>query len=65
MKCTEAPTLTKSMQIAQSDLGLERLFVVHQGTDRFDLAKGIEAIPISELASLEGVLATQRRGKAR
>jgi len=65
VKCTEAPTLTKSMQIAKSDLGLEKLFVVHQGTDRFDLAKGIEAIPVAELASLEGVLSAQRRSKAR
>lgn len=61
VKCTEAPMLTKSMQIAKSDLGLEKLFVVHQGADRFELAKGIEAVPVSELCSLEGLLASRRR----
>jgi len=65
VKCTEAPLLTRSMQIAVSDLGLERLFVVHQGTDRFELAPGIEALPIAELVSLEGLLSARRpRGAA-
>ncbi|MFM7135167.1 MAG: ATP-binding protein [Planctomycetota bacterium] len=60
IKCTEAPVLTKSMQIAMADLGLARLFVVHQGEDRFELAKGIEAVPVSELQSLGNVLDSRR-----
>lgn len=63
VKCSEAPTLTKSMQIAKSDLGLERLYVVHQGVDRFALAPGIEALPIFELPSLERVLDPGRRAR--
>ena len=61
VKCTEAPLLTRSMRIAAADLGLERLYVVHQGIDRFELAPGIEALPISDLASLEGLLSSRRR----
>jgi predicted AAA+ superfamily ATPase len=56
VKCTEAPTLTKSMQIAVSDLGLERLYVIHQGTDRFELAPRIEAVPVEQLPELEHLL---------
>lgn len=55
-KCTEAPQVTKSMEVAMKDLGLDKLWVVHQGRDRFTMRPGIEALPITELASLAGAL---------
>jgi predicted AAA+ superfamily ATPase len=56
VKCTEAPTVTPSMTIAMDDLQLERLWVVHQGTDRFEMRPGIEALPIGQLHELRGAL---------
>jgi predicted AAA+ superfamily ATPase len=56
VKCTEAPTVTPSMTIAMNDLQLERLWVVHQGTDRFEMRPGIEALPIGQLEALRGAL---------
>lgn len=55
-KCTEAPQVTKSMEVAMKDLGLQKLWVVHQGRDRFTMRPGIEALPITELTSLAGAL---------
>jgi predicted AAA+ superfamily ATPase len=55
-KCTEAPTVTKSMEIAMKDLRLAKLWVVHRGQDRFEMRPGIEALPISELKALNGAL---------
>jgi hypothetical protein len=56
VKCTEAPQVTKSMEFAMKDLGLDKLWVVHQGRDRFTMRPGIEALPIAELTSLAGAL---------
>lgn len=57
VKCTESPQVTRSMQIAIKELRLDRLWVVHQGRDRFTMQPGIEALPVSELPSLKGQLA--------
>jgi hypothetical protein len=37
------------MRTAMSDLGLERLFVVHAGEHSFDMGKGIRAIALPHL----------------
>jgi predicted AAA+ superfamily ATPase len=59
-KCTQAPQLTRSMEIAKADLGLDRLWVVHQGEDRFELRPGIEALPIAQLGTIAGALSSRR-----
>ncbi len=51
VKRTEAPRLTASMRSARETLRLDRLEVVHAGTERFALAKGISALPASQLAA--------------
>ena len=51
VKRTEAPRLTASMRSAYETLRLDRLEVVHAGTERFALAKGIGALPASQLAA--------------
>lgn len=51
VKRTEAPRLTASMRSAYETLHLDRLEVVHAGTERFALATGIGALPASQLAA--------------
>jgi predicted AAA+ superfamily ATPase len=45
-KRADVPTLTPSMRIAMSDLGLDRLYVVYPGEQRFRLGPRIEAVPL-------------------
>lgn len=51
VKRTSSPSITASMRSALSDLKLQRLLVIHAGTDTFDMAKKIRAIAISDLLS--------------
>ena len=48
-KRMDAPKLTPSMQIAMSDLKLDRIAVIYPGQKRFPLEKNVEAVPLSEL----------------
>jgi len=50
VKRADAPKLTPSMRTALSDLGLERLLVIHPGLKRYHLAERVEAVPIADLA---------------
>jgi len=48
-KASEAPKLTPSMRIAQADLKLDRLWVVHPAPGAsYALADGIEAMPLAD-----------------
>jgi len=49
VKWGDAPKLTKSMQIALTDLGLRKLFVVYPGPKRYALQKNVEVVPIQLL----------------
>lgn len=51
-KFSRRPGLTPSMRSALSDLKLDRLWVVHSGLERFPLGKRVEAIPLTDLASV-------------
>lgn len=48
-KYSDAPKLTKSMQIAVHDLELERLWVVYPGDKRYTLSPKVETLPISDV----------------
>ena len=48
-KRTTAPTVTKSMRIAQADLRLDQLGVVHAGMYSYELAPGIKAIAFNRM----------------
>jgi uncharacterized protein len=48
-KCTDAPAITKSMHIALKDLGLERMWVVYPGEDRYPMHEQIEALPLRDI----------------
>jgi len=47
-KRTDAPKLTKSMNIAMADLKLDRMHVVYPGDLRYPLAERIDAVPLAE-----------------
>ncbi len=49
-KRTDTPRVTRSIRIAQEDLGLTRVAVVHPGVKRYPLSEAVEAVPLSELA---------------
>jgi len=51
IKRTDTPKVTQGMRRALDDLGLERIIVVHAGSERFPLAERIEAVPARELLS--------------
>lgn len=50
-KCTDAPSMTRSMHICLHDLDLERLYVVYPGKDRYRLHERVEAIPLADVTA--------------
>ena len=46
-KFSDAPRLTKSMQIAVKDLKLSKLFVVYPGKDKYRVMKNIIVVPLN------------------
>jgi predicted AAA+ superfamily ATPase len=52
-KCTDAPSMTRSMHTALEDLGLERLYVVYPGSERYALHARAEALPLADLPVLK------------
>ena len=51
VKRTEAPMLTPSMRSALETLKLDRLDVVHAGSDRYAIAPRVRALPAAQLVS--------------
>jgi predicted AAA+ superfamily ATPase len=49
VKLSSAPEVTRSMRIALEDLQLERLDVIHAGTETFPMAPRIRAVAIGRL----------------
>lgn len=49
LKLSDAPTATKSMRIALTDLKLTRLFVVYPGAQSYSLDDAIEVLPVADL----------------
>jgi len=47
-KCSDAPTMTKSIHIALNDLCLNRLFIVYPGKEYYRLHEKVEALPLRE-----------------
>lgn len=52
-KCADAPATTRSMHVAIDDLGLEHLWVVYPGRERFPLAERITALPLGHVAEID------------
>jgi predicted AAA+ superfamily ATPase len=49
IKYADAPSVSKSMHVARTDLELEHLWIVHPGQGKYALAGGIEALGLVEL----------------
>jgi uncharacterized protein len=52
-KRVDAPRMTPSMRTAIEDLELDRIFVIHPGTQAFPISGQITALPIAELGKPE------------
>ena len=50
IKRADAPTITPSMRIALTDLGLEQLIVFYPGSRRYDLDRRVHVVPLGHLA---------------
>lgn len=50
VKRADAPTLTRSMQTARKDLGLDELVIIYPGDRAFALADGVEVRPLVTVA---------------
>ena len=48
-KRAEAPTMTKSMVVAQQDLRLDELYVVHGGQECWQMGKNVRAVAARRL----------------
>jgi uncharacterized protein len=46
-KYTDRPASTRSMHVVLKDLGLEKLWVVYPGEQRYPLSEGIEVLPLT------------------
>ncbi len=57
-KHADAPGTTKSMRVALEDLGLEHLWVIYPGAERYVLDKKITAVPLREIPLLIDELET-------
>jgi predicted AAA+ superfamily ATPase len=51
-KCTDAPSMTRSIHVALEDLKPEALYVVYPGERRYRLHEKVEALPLSMLPDL-------------
>lgn len=49
MKHTAAPRVTRSMRVALADLELDRIDVVHAGSETYPLTDGIRAVSAKRL----------------
>ena len=57
-KYTDAPGRNRSMKVSIEDLGLEHLWVVYPGNQKYALDKKITAIPLGEIlqAAKNGII---------
>ncbi len=51
-KCTDAPSVTRSMHVASADLGLAHLYVIYPGSNRYPLAPSISALPLKDIVGM-------------
>ena len=52
IKASTAPKLTKGNWNARDDLAPRAMYVVYPGRERFPLAKGVEALPVRQVARI-------------
>ena len=67
IKRADAPTITPSMRIALTDLGLEQLIVLYPGSHTYKLDRQVHVVPLDHLArgELKDMLRRRRRATRR
>lgn len=48
-KCSDGPSMTRSLHIAIEDLGLTKAFIIYPGTDHYPVHEKVEAIPFKKI----------------
>jgi predicted AAA+ superfamily ATPase len=56
VKYSDAPVMTKSLQVALTELELEHVWIVHPGRDRYRLHERVECIGLIHLHELRDTL---------
>ncbi len=52
-KCTDAPSMTRSIHVALEDLQLQKVYVIYPGTEQYALHERVDAIPVTALPKLQ------------
>jgi hypothetical protein len=52
-KCTDAPSMTRSIHVALEDLQLRKVYVIYPGTEQYALHERVDAIPVTALPKLQ------------
>jgi predicted AAA+ superfamily ATPase len=52
-KYADAPGLTRSMKIAMEDLGLEHMWIVYPGKEKYTLDNNITVLPLEDITSIK------------
>lgn len=52
-KCSDAPSMTKSIHIALHDLSLDGIFVVYPGKERYRIHEKVEVLPLFQCIHLQ------------
>jgi len=62
IKFSEAPLITRSMRIAHKDLGLDHLWIIYPGQDKYPVDRTITAWPLKDIKDLPNQI---KRGSAK
>lgn len=62
-KCQDAPTMTRSIRSSMQDLGLERVWVVYPGTQRYLLAEKVECVGVTDLPAVRRAVTGERTSR--
>lgn len=52
-KCTDAPSMTRSIHVALEDLQLKKIYVIYPGKERYPLHANVEALPLTGVPALK------------
>ena len=51
-KCTDAPSMTRSIHVALEDFQLKKTYVIYPGKERYALHSQVEALPLTVVPGL-------------
>ena len=65
IKRSDAPGMTKSIEIARTDLGLERVTIVAPVPHAYDVADGVRVVPFADVVAEPTIVVGGERGRRR